>query len=357
MKIYKNFINDAIRNDKAEILKEEISYVRFHSHFKGIERGTVIAPSGKIIWGFPHIKRIFTLKAGMERNIHENTVYFEEKIDGFNVRIIEINGKVYAFSRGGFLDPFVTEKARELKLDGFFDVHPKYTICGEMIGNTPYTTPTDKFDVKLFVFDINDGHNNYLPCEMKYELMKKYGITSVPVIGKFKANDFSAMNRVVLDVNKARKEGVVIKSESRQDLVKYVNPNADIDDIENCAHLFSDMPFGFFNQRVLRSAFFIRDFKLDKEKYAKELGKAFYSGLIKALDTLEAGRNIEDEFEILIKDESIWDKIRKHTGKEVKLNIIFKRNENGKTRIRFSKTYLRTTKLIRSFLRGKGVTD
>jgi putative ATP-dependent DNA ligase len=356
-RIEKGKIDEAIKKGRAQLLREEINYVRFRSTFKGIERGTVIAQGRKIIWGFPHIKRIFTLEKGMRKNIHEDTIYLEEKIDGFNIRIAKIGGNICAFSRGGFLDYFVTEKVREMGLEKFFGDHPGYVLCGEMIGNTPYTKPTKEFDVKLFVFDIDDGHGNYLPCEMKYELLRKYNIPSVPFIGKFKADDFKKLERVVRDINRARKEGMVVKSESRKDVVKYVNTNADIDDIKNCAHLFFDMPFGFFNQRVVRSSFFIRDYGLDREKYGKELGAAYIKGLINALDTIASGRDIEEEFEILVKDESIWDKIRKHTGKEVKLKLISKRKEKGKTRIRFSKTYLRTTRLFRAFLNGKGITD
>ena len=68
----------------------------------------------RVIWGYPHIKRIFTLKNGMKRNLDPGQVYAEEKIDGFNVRIAFIGKNIYAFSRGGFLDSFVTEKAREM---------------------------------------------------------------------------------------------------------------------------------------------------------------------------------------------------------------------------------------------------
>lgn len=355
--IEKEKVKNALEKGKAEAMKEEISYIRFRSTYKGIERGTVIAPGRKIIWGFPHIKRIFTLENGLKRNIKENTVFIEEKIDGFNIRIAEINGKIYAFSRGGFLDYFVTEKARELGLEKFFEAHPKYVLCGEMIGNTPYTKPKKEFDVKLFVFDIDDGHGNYLPCEMKYEILDRYGINSVPRIGKFKINESKKLERVVLDINKARKEGMVIKSEGRLDVVKYVNTNADIDDIKNCAHLFFDMPFGFFNQRVLRSSFFIKDYNLDRKKYAEEIGTAYLNGLIKALDIVSSGRDIEDEFEIFIGNEDTWEKIRKHTGKEVRLTVLWKRKEKGKTRIRFTKTYLETTRKLRSYLNGKGITD
>ncbi len=356
-KIDNNLIKNAINKGRAEFLKEEIEYVRFKSRFKWIERGTVIAPGQKVIWGFPHIKRIFTLRAGVKRNIREDFVYFEQKIDGFNVRIAKIDKKIYAFSRGGFLDPFVTEKIQEMKFEKFFDDHPNYILCGEMIGNTPYTKPTNEFDVKLFIFDIDDGNNTYLPCKMKYELLKKYNIECVPVLGRFKVDDFEKMERLVNNINKAKKEGVVIKSESRKDVVKYVNPNADIDDIKNCSHIFFDMPFGFFNQRVLRSAFFVREYGLDREKYGNELGKAFYFGLIKALDTISSGRDVEEEFEILIKNERSWDEIKKHMGRDVRLNIIYKRKENEKIRIRFSKTYIKTTKMLRSYLNGKGIVD
>ncbi len=150
-------LREAMQKGRIEKVSGELEYLRFRDPFKGIGRGTIIT-ADRIIPAYPHIKRIFTLENGLKRNIHSPFVYAEEKIDGYNARIVFIKGKIYAFSRGGFLDAFVTEKAREMGLEKFFKKYPAYTICGEMIGNTPHTEPTGKFDVRLFVFDIHDGN-------------------------------------------------------------------------------------------------------------------------------------------------------------------------------------------------------
>ena len=349
-------VQDGLKREKAERLKGEPDYVRFRSSFKSVERGTVIIGK-KIVWGFPHIKRIFTLENGLKKNMPSHVLYAEEKIDGFNVRIATVAGKIYAFSRGGFLDAFVTEKTKVLGLEQFFKENPDYVLCGEMVGNTPYTEPTKDFDVKLFVFDIDRGDGSYLPCEKRYAVLKKYGIASAPMLGKFKSNDYDGLRKLILSLNMGRREGMVLKSADRKYIVKYVTPFADIDDIHKTSELFFDMPIGFYYQRVLRSAFFINDFGFDKEKYSAMLGKAFYDGLNKALQKVKDGHEIDEEFEILIKDKGIWKDVQRHMSKDVRLEELWRREEKGKTRIRFRKIYKRTTRKLASYAAGKGITD
>ena len=356
MEIDTSLIEEAQEKEKLEKLEEEFGYARFREDFGKIPRGTVLTKA-RTVWGFPHIHRIFTLEAGVARNIKDDEVYVEEKIDGFNLRVALVEGKIFAFSRGGFIDAFATEKVREMGLEGFFKEFPDYVLCGEMIGNTPYTDPTDKFDVKLFVFDIDDGTGNYLPCSKMFELLKEYKIQSVPLVAKCKKNDTKKLREIVLSLNKAGKEGMVIKAADRKTLVKYVTPAADVEDIASCAKLIFDMPAGFFHQRVVRSAFFLKDFALDRGEYGARLGKAFYDGLLAGLKELEEGRGIENEFEITVNDEKIWERIRKHMSSDVRLSVLFKRKEGEKTRIRFLKTYKKSTKKLGSWMKGTAITD
>jgi putative ATP-dependent DNA ligase len=349
-------VREALKRGKAERLKEALDYIRFREHFKGVERGTVIVKK-RIIWGYPHIKRIFTLRRGLEKNIGPGHVYAEEKIDGFNVRIASIDGRIYGFSRGGFLDSFVTEKAREQGFGRFFKDHPDAMLCGEMLGNTPYTEPTEDYDVKLFVFDIDIGDGEYLPCEEKYALYREYGMEHPPTLGKFRHDDYDGLRKLILSLNKGGREGMVLKDGGRKKAVKYVTPNSDVQDISEASEEFFDMPIGFFYQRVLRSAFFVDDFGLDKDKYALKLGKAFYSGLMKALAKAKRGGEISEEFEIRIKDKRIWDDLRRHMSKEVRLEELWRRDEGKNTKIRFQKVYRRTSKRLISYASGKGVTD
>lgn len=355
-KIAGGIINEGLKRGKADKPPGEFEYTRFREAFRSVERGTVIA-GDCVIWGFPHIKRIFTLEKGLKRNMTGDTFYAEEKIDGFNVRIASLEGKVYAFSRGGFLDMFVTEKARELKLERFFKDNPSMVLCGEMIGNTPYTEPTDGFDVKLFVFDIDEGDGDYLPVEQKYDLLKRYGIESVPKLGKFHSDDYAGLKRLAIAINRGKKEGMVLKSADRKSAVKYVTPWADVDDIANASGILFDMPIGFYYQRVLRSAFFLNDFGMGRDEYSKKLGKAFYEGLVGAIRKASNGEEISADFEIRIRDKAIWNDVRRHMSKDVKIEEMSRKEENGRTRIRFRKVYKKTSKTLISYAAGKGITD
>jgi ATP-dependent RNA circularization protein (DNA/RNA ligase family) len=117
------------------------------------------------------------------------------------------------------------------------------------------------------------------------------------------------------------------------------------------------MPTGFFLQRVFRSGLFINDFNLDKDEYYKKLGQAFYQSVWDDLENVKAERGAEQVFEIRVKDPSIWDNLHKHMSREVKLEVIFQREEKIGSRIRFRKKYKRTTRKLRNALNGKGETD
>lgn len=349
-------VQEGLKRGKVERQKGEFEYMRFRESFRKVERGTVMA-GGRVIWGYPHIARIFTLEAGIRRNISADTVYAEEKIDGFNVRIALVKGRVCAFSRGGLFDMFATEKAREMGLERFFKANPERVLCGEMIGNTPHTAPTDAYDVRLYVFDIDGGDGGYLPCEERYAALKKFGIEGVPVLGRFARDDAAGLKKLALALNKGRKEGMVIKSADRKEIVKYVTPWSDIEDIERTSHILFDMPIGFYYQRVLRSAFFVSDFGLGREEYAKKLGNAFYGALCRAIRNAAQGKGVEDEFEITFRGPEVWDDVRRRMGREVRVEEIWRKAENGRTRLRFRKIYKKSSRMLIAYANGKGITD
>ena len=334
-----------------------LEYIRFRAPYKNIERGSVII-RGEFFPGFPHIKRIFTLEKGLERNLEAKTVYAEEKIDGYNARAILFAGKIYGLSRGGIIDAFSTEKFREIVPKKALE--SGVMLCGEMIGNTPYTKPTNEYDVKYLVFEIYGlGEGEYYPPEERYSFLSKHGLDSVPRLGKFDIGTPEGMKRLgetALNLNKAKKEGMAIKAPG-EDTIKYVNPNADIEDISGSIKALFDMPTGHFNQRMLRSAMFIRDFKLDVKKYGEMMGRSAYESLINGMKMLEKDGCIYDEFEILVREPSVFDELRAHMSKDVRLEVLFKKEEGEKQRIRFRKVYLKSTKKLKEFLNGKGITD
>ena len=348
-------IQKSLRKEKAKKMDEDIEYIKFKDKVGKIERGTII--HGKtIIPGYPHIKRIFTLKNGIEKNIKGKKLFLEEKIDGFNVRIASIEGKIYGFSRGGFLDLFVTEKAREYELDAFFQDNPEHIICAEMIGNTPHTQPTKEFDIKILVFDIINEMGEYLKPAEKYAILDEYKISQVPKLGEFTKKEIKKIEKIALKLNSKKAEGIIIRSELGEK-IKYVNAASDILDIGEGVKKIFDMPLGFFIQRMLRSAIFIEEFKLKREKYALDLGQTIIETIEKEIKSCKNGEGIFDIYEILISDLRIWSDIKKTMSKEIFLEEVKIKEEGEKFRIRFKKHYKESEKLISQYLNGKAIED
>ncbi len=341
----RKIIEEAINKGRAEIIKDEITYVRFKNKFKKFERGTVIT-TGQIIPGYPHIKRIFYLKTGL-KNIKSKKIYVEEKIDGYNIRIAKIKNNIYAFSRGGFLDLFATEKINETHLPKFFEKYPEYILCGEMIGCTPYTKPTKNYEVNLYIFDILNNGKRTGPKE-KRKLLNKEKIPQPPLFGI--SSEYKELKKIVLRANKSKSEGIILRGE-KGEVLKYVCAKSDILAINETIKLFFDLPTGFINQRILRSALFIEEHRLNREKYEKILGAAIYS-LIESLK-----EEIAEEFQIKIKNRKIWDQIIKHMSKEIEVKIINEWEREGYRYIVFKKIYKKTNKKIRQLLSGKAFVD
>ncbi len=357
-------IEAAIKKGKAERREGAgLEYIHFREDVHWIERGTIIIIAGdgnqkRIIPGYPHIHRIFTLERGLERNIKDDEIFIEEKIDGYNVRVISIDGEIFAFSRGGYLDLFVTEKAREMKLDRFFRENPGWTLCGEMIGNTPHTEPTREFDVRLQVFDVMDEEGGYLGCADRYALLDVYGILGVPRLGRFKRKDTAKLKKLFISLDKRGVEGMVIRGGVSGQTVKIVTPSSDIRDIAESSSKLFDMPIGFFYQRVLRSAFTTHDLKLKKNAQAVKLGHAFYDALIDAVDDATKGRGVYEDFEITIREPCIWDEVMRAGSKEIKISVISRKEmKDGRIKIKFRKEYRESSKTLISYANGKAMSD
>lgn len=338
------------KKEKMEKILSPLPYYRIKKTFQGMTRGTVIIGK-RVIWGFPHIKRIFRLDNGIEKNIGL-PVFAEEKIDGFNARIASINGKIFGFSRGGFLDSFITEKAREMKFEKFFLKYPEYVICAEMIGNTPHTTPEENYDVKLLIFEIDQGDGSYIHPEKRYSIIKEFDLEGVPAFGKIET--LEDLRNLALNLNKSKKEGMVLKNGKKT--VKFVTANSDIEDIGHASKWIFDNEQGFFLQRILRPSFFIDDYSLDVNEYSIKLGNAFFN-LIKSVREAKKGEMISSEFVIKVKDDAIFDEIKRHMSKDVKIELVSKKEIDGEKIIRFKKIFKKTSKLLISYSNGLGVTD
>jgi putative ATP-dependent DNA ligase len=139
---YPDFLEKHLTEKDITTLKEreslhtyrfnDLTFVRLSQEYKSYPRGTVFYDKG-IILGYPRIMRILHLANGITRYF-KNKFYVEEKMDGYNVRIAVINRIPLAFTKGGFICPFTTDRIPDLIDLNFFKEYPEHIICGEVVG-------------------------------------------------------------------------------------------------------------------------------------------------------------------------------------------------------------------------------
>ncbi len=352
MKSLRQHIREGLR--KKRITLSDGVY-RFSQAVGPVPRGTVVVGK-RVIYGFPKIRRIFSLGAGIGRNMNSPEFIAEEKIDGFNVRAALFGGKVMCFSRSGLVDHFCSEKLNmDEKVLGFLEAHPHAVLYGEMVGNTPHTPPTDEYDVKYLVFDIGNGRKRYLKALDRRKEGGKAGLEMVPFLGKFGKGDAEGLRKLARRLDAQGKEGMVLRGIGKRELMKYVVPSSDIHDLaQNSAQVF-DMPAGFMKQRVFRSAISVNELGLDKRKYAQRLGEALHSGLEEMLAS--GGGEVRERFRVRVSSEDTWEKIKRQMGKEVRIEVESTKKSGKHIAIVFYKVYKEGSRRARRALEGYAQTD
>lgn len=290
-------VNDALERGRAERLHfGSLSYVRFVDERPGIPRGTAVLGDSMMIPGYPSIGRIQVLASGLQRH-YAGGFWAEEKMDGFNVRILRHGDEVYAFSRGGFICPFSTDRVPELMNTSIFDEHPELIVCAEIAGpENPYvegSPPQVPEDVQLFVFDMmHKGREGFLPQEQKLDLVDHYGLPSARCFGRFRANEVDRVRALIMELDASGGEGLVFKGAADERRTKYVTGRSNITDIALCSEQLLDLPSEYFTNRLIRLAVFAHENgQRDDPDLQQALGKAFLGGLHQAMDrSLEQGR-------------------------------------------------------------------
>jgi putative ATP-dependent DNA ligase len=348
---------------KAKVIEEkfeDINYFIWTKDFKEHKRGCIDI-DGLHIHSYPSIKRVINLEKGVKKSF-KKPFYVQEKVDGYNVRVVMANNEIYAFSRSGHIEAFATEKLREneaikkIAKDGFI-------ICGEMIGNTPYTTSYQKHDYDFFVFDIiKDG--KFLEVEELYKLANHYGFKTVPLYGIFDPRDensIASLKGLIKKLNEEKKEGIVMKnSETR---IKYVFGYNELFHFANAFMAPFDYNIGYIQQRISRAALFFDEFNI-KVPENEEFNPI--KNLIESIKMFKDKGYVSKIFRIKVKAITTWIDIKKRLeeSKEIKIKELDikqikenGKNENAYYEITFEKIFNRTTKKLRPFITGKAFED
>jgi len=283
-------LDEAIAHNKAH--SEDHAgreYLRLTDDFHGTPRGSVVI-QGRVIYGYPSIGRILRLDTGLAHQF-QAPFWVEEKVDGYNVRILRLEDDVLALTRGGFVCPFTTDRLPDLIDLRIVEDHPGLVLCAEVAGpEQPYVSghpPFIREDVQLFLFDImQEGRPGYLPQREKYRLVERYGLPTVGRFGRHTPDQPEALHELVRQLDREGREGVVMKEDSDRDhRAKYVTSYSCVDDIRATVDHLRDLPPEYFTGRIMRLALYLDEAgEAEVEDLREELGSALLDGLFSSID-------------------------------------------------------------------------
>ena len=300
----------------------DVHYLALRKNFKHFEEGTTIGvtKTGQsfLVRGFPSIQRILLLGVAVPKHFIKEVVV-EEKMNGYNIRVINIDDRIFAITRGGFICPYTTHRLTKLygtKLkELIMSVGEEYTINGEVVGlENPYTRfsyPEAK-DFDFFVFDIRHAQTNKpLDVLERHNLVKTYGLKNVPVKGTIEKEEIGKLRQIIKELHQAKREGVVLKdSKNRVTPLKYTTSFINLDDLKQGMSYFFDEGRSFLFSRILREAFMIYEFnEVNLEEYERNLGKVILEPMLNTIKQIRNAQAGFEEFTMKVFDEHIVNEI------------------------------------------------
>ena len=334
--------------------------LQFKKNVGKIEDGTVIyfKEIMEVIRGFPKTRRTLMLSPTLKNHFNDKIVV-EEKMNGYNVRIASIGDQIVALTRRGYMCPYTTKKAVEIMdLNDFFNDNPDLVICGEMVGtDNPYVSHyyEEIGSLGFRVFDLRKKISNQpLTIEDKYELLEKYGLPSVRVLGILNVEGAAEkINEIVKEIGEENREGVVMKDPLMEIIpLKYTSSQAHNDEISYAFTYPFDFGKDFFFSRVLREgfqAFENRESGKELQERAKRLGESILYSMVSSIKNVSSGNTASEEMVIDVETIEEAEEFMRHLH-DLGVYALLVRFEDNKAVIR--RIHQSTADKINNFLSG-----
>ena len=331
----------------------------------GLERGTALV-GGTVVRGFPSIPRTLVLDPGVPE-FFDGRLAVEEKLDGFNVRVAALDdGEPYAFTRGGYICPYTTERARALlDLDRFFADHPEKMLCAEFVGpETPYTDH-DYRDVEshdVIVFDVRDRVTGEpTPVERRRGIAAEYDFRQPDLFGIYDADDAPAgVREVVEELDREDREGVVMQSLDGRNLLKYTTSAQHHDDLAYAFSLPFDYGRDFMFPRLIREGFQAVEFGDDESELrerAHALGESILYPMVETVRAVREGEAVGERHTVR-GDAAVIDRLFGHfDDMNIRIDVEADRTEGGDRVVTFLKYSNATNDQIRAYLDGATIDE
>ncbi len=303
-----------------------IGYLVFRREWKKFREGTTILVKDgevRIVHGYPSIQRILLLKA-IPRHFIDDVVV-EEKLDGYNVRVVLFADQILAITRGGYICPYTTARIRMLYEEFLKSLFKKYgedlVVCGEVIGTeNPYVqhyypeAPT--FD--YYVFDIMRDRF-FIPVTERNEIIDDVGLKRVRRLGVIDKNDLDSVKEIIRKLEREEREGIVLKDpKHRVKALKYTTSYTHFHDLELGMKYPFDEGRGFLFSRILREIWKIYEEGLSEEELeerAKRLGLSILKPAIDSIKLIEEGGAVYEEYIIRVPDIKVLDEFIEYMDK------------------------------------------
>ncbi len=327
----------------------DITYFSLRKDYRDYREGTLIAvwPDGyRVVPGYPSIQRVLLPSVALPRHFIDKVVV-EEKMNGYNVRVVMLRGRLAAITRGGLICPYTTARIERLygeKLKELFrEEGEELIVAGEVVGlENPYVRfyYPEAGGFAYFVFDMSIG-TRFLPPMKRRELAEKYGLPHVPVLGVIDKNDMGSFKKIIDDLERRGREGVVLKDpEYRVPALKYTTSFINVHDLEVGMRYPFEEGKSYLFSRILREMFKALEEGWDDRRLLAEeerLGKAILEPAIESIKRVAQGHMLYEEFELLFGSRSELDEFLEYMaslGIDVIVAGVSQTNEGIRARIR-----------------------
>jgi putative ATP-dependent DNA ligase len=340
--------------------KHGLVAIQFRKGLGPVEAGTMVIKGEEIevIRGFPKIRRTLMLEPALEKHFPREVVV-EEKMNGYNVRIALVDGKVVALTRGGYICPYTSRKASQiLDLDEFFQDYPQMVICGEMVGTlNPYVSHYYPEVGKLGfrIFDLREKLTNTpLPVMVKRELLVDYQLEPVRLLGVFPVEDApQKIMGIVRELGKNDREGVVMKDLQMQlEPLKYTSSQAQAAELEYALSFPFDLAQAFLFSRIIREGFQSHETgesEDERRERALRMGESILYPLLETIAKVEQGELAAEDLLIEVENQEEADEFIRHL-RNLKVMATLAEIKDGKAVIR--RIHQSTNDRINNYLDG-----
>ena len=288
---------------------------RFDKEISYIEHGTVLYEkdnSFETIMGFPKIRRVMVLDPTLKKHFSGiGKLAVEEKMNGYNVRVAQVNGEILGITRSGYICPYTTERANvKLNLE-FFNDFPELVLYGEMVGpDNPYV-PKEIYgidSVEFYIFDIREKNTGKpLPTSSRRKMMEKYDFLQVKSLGELPLETApEEIADIVRELGEIEHEGVVIKDpEMNISPLKYTSSQSNCSDLRHAFKFFNEAGRDYMLSRIVREGFQTVEWNEEETEFKKrcmQLGESILSPLRRSVRNVKNGQRLYEEVRIRVRD-------------------------------------------------------